>query len=261
MQKQQHGRKSGCGSNGIGRRGFIQATGAAAVAASPVILICVDSNAVTDTLLQTESVKPHLAGRTFVQLSTSTPQEASYSTEWMGALGASYLDGAIQCAPDDIGKDSAEFLLSGDEDAFKGVSDLLTSLGGTLRYLGANVRAASVLDLAAVCESYGRFMAVSHAARMCEAEGVGLDQLASLFSKGGFSQRYAEVIHTSNFENPSATIRIWDSAAQRIRMQARDAGINSDFPDYVTSLFEKAIAAGYGDEHVMALVKVLREEQ
>jgi arylsulfatase A-like enzyme len=34
MQKQQHGRKSGCGSNGIGRRGFIQATGAAAVAAS-----------------------------------------------------------------------------------------------------------------------------------------------------------------------------------------------------------------------------------
>jgi len=233
----------------------------AAITASPVIVVCIDSNAVTDALLQTDRVKPHLAGRTMVQLSTSTPREASESAEWLSAQGVSYLDGAIHCGPHDIGTDSAQILLSGDEVAFERAAGLLASLGGDVRYLGANVRAASVLDLAAACEAYGRFMAVTHAACMCESEGIGLDDLASLYPEDSFSRRYANVIHSSDFDNCTATLRIWESAAQRIRTQGRDAGINTDFPDYVASLFEKAIDAGYGEQHVMALVKVLREER
>lgn len=231
---------------------------AAAITASPVILVCIDSNAAADALLHTDQVTPHLAGRTIVQLSTSTPREATESDEWLSAQGASYLDGAIHCGPGDIGTDTAQILLSGDEAAYERASRLLASLGGGIRYLGTNVRAASVLDLAAVCESYGRFMAITHAACMCESEGIGLDELATLFPEDSFSRRYADVIHTADFENCTATLRIWESAAQRIRAQGRDAGINTDFPDYVTSLFEKAINAGYGEQHVMALVKVLR---
>ena len=176
----------------------------------------------------------------------------------MSALGAFYLDGAIHCGPSQIGTESAEILLSGNEEAYERASGLLNCLGGNIRYLGANVRAASVLDLAAVCESYGRFLAISHAARMCESEGVGLDVLATMYPENSFSRRYAEVIHTSDFENCTATLRIWESAAQRIREQGKDVGINTDFPDVVTSLFEKAIDAGYGEQNVMALVKVLR---
>ena len=233
----------------------------AAITASPVILVSIDSNAVGDALLQSDQVKPHLAGRTLVQLSTSTPQEATESAAWLSAEGVSYLDGAIHCGPHDIGTDNAHILLSGDQVAFERASRLLASLGGEIRYLGTNVRAASVLDLAAVCESYGRFMAVAHAACMCESEGIGLDDLATLYPEGSFSRRYTNVIHSSDFENCTATLRIWEAAAQRIRTQGKDAGINTDFPDLVASLFEKAIDAGYGEQHVMALVKVLREER
>ena len=232
-----------------------------AIKASPVILVCIDSNAVTDALLQTDEIKSHLAGRTLVQLSTSTPQEATESATWLSAQGVSYLDGAIHCGPDDIGTDGAQVLLSGDEVAFERASSLLASLGGDIRYLGTNVRAVSVLDLAVVCETYGRFMAVTHAASMCESEGIGLDELAALYPENSFSQRYANVIHSSDYENCTATLRIWDSAAQRIRTQGQDAGINTDFPDYVTRLFEKAINAGYGEQHVMALFKVLRDDR
>ena len=233
----------------------------AAITASPVILICIDGNAMTDALLQTDRVKPHLAGRTLVQLSTSTPKEATESAEWLNAQGVLYLNGAIHCGPHDIGTDKAQILLSGDKVAFERASGLLVSLGGEVRYLGTNVRAASVLDLAAVCEAYGRFMAITHAACMCESEGIGLDVLATLFPEDSFSRRYAMVIHSSDFENCTATLRIWESAAQRIRTQGQDVGINTDFPNYVVSLFEKAIAAGYGEQHVMALVKVLREKR
>ena len=129
-----------------------------------------------------------------------------------------------------------------------------------MRYLGQNVRAASVLDLAWLCEAYGRFLALTHAACLCESEDVGVDVLATLFDEDSMARRHADVIHTADFGNCTATLQVWGAALQRIRTQGVDAGINTDFPDLASRLFEKAVDAGYGQENVMALVKVLRSE-
>ena len=40
--------------------------------------------------------------------------------------------------------------------------------------------------------------------------------------------------------------------------QARDAGINGEFPDFAANILSRAMHAGYGSEDVAALVKVLR---
>jgi len=231
---------------------------ASAVIASPVILICIDNYAVTDALLKSDPLVPLLAGRTIIQLSTGTPREARDSAEWMKANDIAYLDGAILCGPGDIGTDAAQILLSGAESAYEQVSQLLECLGGKVRYLGTNVRAAAVLDLAWLCERYGQFLAVTHAARLCESEDVGVDVYATVLEKDSQLQNYANVIHSSDFENSTATLRVWEAALKRIQTQGQDAGINTDFPDFVYSLFKKAINAGYNEEHVMALFKVLR---
>ncbi len=188
---------------------------AEAIEASPVVVICVDSNAVADAFLQTEPVAGVLKDRIIVQFSTSTPREAESSATWLHAHGAHYLDGAIHCGPNHIGTDDAAFLLSGDPASHEAVAPLLADLGGTMTYLGSGDRAASALDLASVCEVYGRFVAVSHAALMCEAEGVSLDDLADLMPEGGFSRRYVEVVRDGAFENPAATMRIWNAAIQQ----------------------------------------------
>ncbi|MHA1151865.1 MAG: NAD(P)-dependent oxidoreductase [Alphaproteobacteria bacterium] len=232
-----------------------------AIAASPVILICIDNYAATNAMLRSDEVAPLLAGRTVVQLSTGTPREASESAEWMTAHDVSYLDGAILAGPSDIGTDSSIILLSGEEAAYGRSGGLLQCLSGDLRYLGANVRAASALDLAWLCVSYGRFLAITHAACLCESEGVGVDVFASLFDEEPLIRRYANVIHTAEFGKRTATLQVWGAALQRIRTQGEDAGINTDFPDLVSSLFEKAVDAGYGEENVMALVKVLRRDR
>ncbi len=231
----------------------------AAVITSPVILVCIDNYAVTDTLLRSGEVSPHLAGRTVVQLSTGTPREARECAEWMSAHEVAYLDGAILAGPADIGTPEGQILLCGDEMAYERAGSLLECLGGDVRYLGTNVSAASTLDLAWLCDSYGRFLAVIQAVCLCESEGVGVDAFASLFAEDSIVRRYAKVIHSADFENCTATLRVWKAALQRIRTQGRDAGINTDFPDYVDRLLEKAVDAGYGEEHVMALVKVLRK--
>ncbi len=230
-----------------------------AITASPVILICIDNYAVTDAIVKSDELSPLLAGRTVVQLSTGTPREARESAAWMTARDVSYLDGAILCGPNSIGTDTSQILLSGDEAAYQRAGNLLECLGGTVRYLGTNVRAASVLDLAWLCGSYGLFLAVTHAACLCESEDVGVDVFATLFEEDSEIRRYANVIHSADFENCTATLRVWRAAMQRIQTQGQDAGINTDFPDYVDSLFGKAVDAGYGEKHVMALVEVLRK--
>jgi 3-hydroxyisobutyrate dehydrogenase-like beta-hydroxyacid dehydrogenase len=229
-----------------------------AIAASSVILICIDNYAATNSMLRSDEVTPLLAGRTVVQLSTGTPREAHESADWMKAHDVSYLDGAILAGPSTVGTDGSIILLAGEKAAYERNGGMLACLGGDVRYLGANVRAASALDLAWLCDSYGRFLAVTHAAILCESEGVGVDEFASLFDKESMIRRDANVIHSSDFENCTATLQVWDAALQRIRAQGEDAGIDTDFPDFVSGLFEKAVDAGYGEEHVTALIKVLR---
>ena len=230
----------------------------AAIKASPVILICIDNYTVTDALLNNSAITPLLAGRTIVQLSTGTPAEALEAAQWMQQHGVSYLDGAILAGPNDIGTASGQILLCGEEAAYSKAGMLLDCLGEDVRYLGTNYRAASALDLAWLCDSYGRFLAVTHAARICESEDVEFDHFASLFDEDSLVQRYANVIHSGDFKNCTATLQVWGSALQRIQSQGRHAGIDTGFPDFVANLFEKAIKAGYGNEHVMSLVKVLR---
>jgi len=231
---------------------------AAAITASPVILICIDNYDVASALLASAEVAPLLAGRTVIQLSTGTPREARAAATWVHAQDATYLDGAILAGPGNIGTDTSIILLAGDQAAHDRAGPLLECLGGTVRYLGVNVGAASVLDLAWLCTSYGRFLAVTHAARLCESEGVGLDDFAALFEENSMVHHDATVIHTAGFDHCTATLQVWGAALQQIQRQGRDAGINTDFPDHLAGLFEKAVEAGHGEEHVMALVKVLR---
>lgn len=230
---------------------------ASAITASPVTLICIDNYAVTDTMLRSDEIAPLLAGRTVVQLSTGTPQEAREASEWMTAREVAYLDGAILCSPTSIATDDAQILLSGDQAAFKRAGKLLECLGGTVRYLGANTGAASALDLAWLTTCYGRFMAIIHAANLCKSEDVGIDEFVSLFPDNPDIRGYAKVIHDESFHECTATLQVWGAALQRIQQQGVDANINTEFPDLVASVFKKAVDAGYGEENVMALVKVL----
>lgn len=233
----------------------------AAITASPVILFNIDNYTASNAILQSAEIEPLLQGRTIVQLSTGTPNEADEIANWVVAQQAYYLDGAILGGPDGIGTETSLILLSGNKEAYSRADKLLECLGGSVRYLGSNVRAAATLDLAWLCDSYGRFLAVTHAARICESEGVGVDEFARLFPQDPVVQRYATVISTDRYENCTATLKVWRAALQRILEQGRDAGIATGFPDHVDKLMQRAEAAGYGEEHVMAMVKVLREDQ
>ena len=66
------------------------------------------------------------------------------------------------------------------------------------------------------------------------------------------------VIQSGNYEISESPLKISVEATERLAQEAREDGINSEFPTFVSKLFQKAAAAGHGDEEVAALIKVFR---
>lgn len=230
-----------------------------AVHASPLIMVCIDNYAATKNLLGTHDVIPHLSGRTFIQLSTGTPREARESEAWLKDCGSDYIDAAIMSYPGSVGAEEAQLLFAGREATFERCKPFLKCLGGDLRYLGQNIGAAAALDLALLSHELGLYVGAIHGVRLCESENVGVDLFASMFPEKDPVRSLTQIIHTEAYDNPRATISVWEGALQRIQNQARDAKIKSEVPDFISGILNRAIVAGgHGEEDIAALIKVLR---
>jgi 3-hydroxyisobutyrate dehydrogenase-like beta-hydroxyacid dehydrogenase len=232
----------------------------AAVAASPVILVCIDNYETTQALFEAPSALRLLSQRTVVQLSTGTPKEASDAEAWFTSQGAFYLDGAILAGPEEIGTPATTILYAGRRETFERCRALLDSLGGGTRFVGEKIGSAAAIDMAWLSELYGALAGVVHGAVICEAEGVDLETYSSVFPKSDIARWMIDAIGKGDYSNPGATISVWNSALRHIRAQACDARINSEIPDFVAGILDRAEAAGLGQEHIAAMVKVLRRD-
>ena len=232
---------------------------AEALAASPIVLICIDNYASTRALLEPEGEASHLAGRTVVSLTTGTPREAEALSAWIEALGARYLDGAILAGPKEIGSTTGDILVSGDPAAWEVAKPFLTCLAGKVRHVGQRVGAAAGLDFAWLTMSCVQFIGVAHAANICRAQGIELQAFMDIFQADidTGTSRLAGIIKDADYDHPTATLQVWGEALGHIQEQARDAGIPSDIPDFIAGYFQRAIAMGLGQQEAIAIYKTL----
>jgi 3-hydroxyisobutyrate dehydrogenase-like beta-hydroxyacid dehydrogenase len=238
---------------------------ASAVAESPIVVVCVDDYDTTRKILDMKDVAPALAGRTLVQLSTGSPQDARDSEAWARGLDAEYLDGAILATPSQMGRADTTIFVSGADSTFRKNEPLFKSLGGNIIYLGEQVGSASALDSAVLSFLFGGILGFFHGSLICESEGIRVDSFGAMVADiapviGEMIKRQGEVIQTGTYEKPEASVRICAKAFELYMRQAREARINSDFPKFGLGIFKKAMAAGYGEEAVGAVIKALRTD-
>ena len=136
----------------------------AAIGASPVSIICVDGYDVTGEILSAPDVDSQMAGRTMVQASSGTPQEARDAERCAHAQDAAYLDVNIWAYPDQMGTPDARLVVAGTEEAYHRCESLLEALAGTVVYYGEQVGAAATLESAMSSFYYGAFVSMIHAA-------------------------------------------------------------------------------------------------
>jgi 3-hydroxyisobutyrate dehydrogenase-like beta-hydroxyacid dehydrogenase len=248
----------------VGDGAMLAPSAAAAVSASPSVVVCVSDYQTTHSILEAREVASALAGRVLVQLSTGTPQEARDGEAWARERGADYLDGAIMAIPSQIGTPEAAIFASGARPAFRRSEPLLESFAGNLHYLGEPVGAAAALDYATLSYIFGSLLGTLHGALICESEGLGVDSFGAMLADvspaaAGMIKHMSEAIHAGTYENPQSSVSICARFFESLARQAREAGINSEFPAFGLGLFKRAVAAGHGEEEAAALIKVLRE--
>ena len=244
--------------------GVICATSAAeAVAAAPVIVICIDDYAATRALFEQHELADRIEDRTLVQFSTGTPQEARDAEHWAQKKNAQYLDGVVLAYPREIGQDGI-VAISGSQQSFDKIEKLLDALSSDIRYLGTTVGAAAALEVALLSYYVCTHLGLIHAALVCESEDVRTDLLASVIADSLPSdteeiRNLGRVLQESDFENPGASIGVYSGVLDRILEQARDASINAEIAEFANVIYKRGIDAGFANQEVVALIKLLRK--
>jgi len=229
-----------------------------ALLASPIIVVCIDNYNVTRGLLSADNAGQNLSDRILIQLSSGSPKQAFELDEWIKGFGGEYIDGVIRPYPQGIGAGDAQILFAGLESSYLQCLPFLNCLGGDLQYLGSNIKTAAVIEMASLTFDLCSYIGVMHGARICESEGINVGAFASTYPDNSPANYLANIIHSDDFENPGATLAVWDAALKGIQTQANEAGINSEVPDFISTFFKPALSAGCAEEDVAAIVKVLR---
>lgn len=230
---------------------------AAAIAASPIILVCVTNYPAANQILA--EAPTGLDGKLFVQFTTGSPQEARASETWAHAHRAEYLDCAITGSPGSIGTPKAHILVAGREAAFQKAEAVLRILASNLDYKGELIGLAAAWEMIFIMHYYGMFLSLFHSVQICQAEGIPLEEFILLLGQQGknYEKWLCENIRSGNYQETSSPLELWAGGIKQIAEHAQDSDIDSEFVKLAARLFQKAMDAGYGREEVSALFKVL----
>ncbi|MEU2511412.1 NAD(P)-dependent oxidoreductase [Streptomyces syringium] len=244
----------------VGRGAVRAASVRDAVTASELVVICVttydDVHAVLDP------VAGDLAGRTLVNLTSGTPEQARAGAAWAAGHGAGYLDGAIMTTPPGIG--SAEFMLlySGSPTAFAAHRTTLASLGDPLD-LGADPGLASLYDTALLGLMWSALSGWLHGTALTGSEGVPARDFTPvairwLTAVTGFMSTYAPQVDAGHYPGDDATLDIHLASMDHLVHASEAGGLDTGLPLLLKAFVARAVTAGHGGDSYARLVEIVR---
>lgn len=243
-------------------RGAVPAGSVAdAVAASPLVVLCLfDPDAVREVL---DAAGERLAGRTVVDLTTGTPDQARAIAARVTGLGARHLDGKIPAVPPAIGGPAATLLYSGSAAAYEEHRGTLRDLGADT-YLGADPGLAALYDLALLGLMWSTLAGFYHAAALLGTEKIeagGFAPLAAdwLTAIAGMLPAEAADIDARRYPTEVSTVALNATAIARLVEASRAAGIGVAVPGPIQALLERRLADGHGAESLAGLTELIRQ--
>jgi 3-hydroxyisobutyrate dehydrogenase-like beta-hydroxyacid dehydrogenase len=234
-----------------------------AVKAADVVIVNISNYDATKQLLRYPEIESALRGKTVVQLTTGTPDEAREMELWAGPLGIEYLDGAIIGYPTDIGKPQGTVLYSGSEELFSRVRPALLAFGDNAIFVGNQIGHASTLDVAVLSWAMSAMFGFLQGYVVCEAEHLSVEKylqfvkslmpvldtvLAGLYG----------TIREKNYGNTQASLEAYAACPKELIQWCRDHGVDHSLADAQLSLCEKAINAGKGQADFAYLYEILK---
>jgi 3-hydroxyisobutyrate dehydrogenase-like beta-hydroxyacid dehydrogenase len=236
------------------------ATAEDAVRSGRLVIACLLDDASVHEVLG--PLSDALAGRTLVNVTTTTPAQSRESAAWAARTGITYLDGGIMAVPPMIGQPGASVLYSGSAEAFDQYRPLL-DVWGTSTYFGEDAGLASLYDLALLAGMYVMFAGFMHGAAMVAPAGVSAGEFAAmatpwLTAMTGAFQGFAAVIDGGDYTVEGQQSLHFSDLGDLLAASA-DQGISTEVVAMVQRLVRRQIDAGHGDEGFARVFESIRQ--
>lgn len=249
-----------------GRAGALVAAGAReartardAVTASPLVVsVLLDHEAVHAVL---DPVADALAGRTLVNLTTTTPEQSRELAAWAADHDVVHLDGGVMAVPATIGGPGSEILYSGSRAAFDAARPLLDAWGAST-WFGEDPGLAPLYDLALLAGMYAMFAGFFHGVAMVGTAGVSAGDFARraapwLAAMTSALAEYADVVDRRDYAGPGQQSLAFSDLADLVRA-SEEAGLATDVVDAVQALVRRQVDAGHGAHGFARVVESIR---
>lgn len=236
-----------------------------AISAGALSVICViDNNAVLE-IIEGLSDKNIVAGKTILNLTTGSPAEASALEAIISRNGGSYINGALQVAPDQMGLEGTTVLLSGNRTAYEQNKFFLDVLGGNLKYLGEKAAAASAMDLATLTWLYGSYIGLIYGVKLSQQYGLQLEDFSTIVGEitPGFTEFFKheiDVINRGDFTISQSPLPISVAATRRIAESFEGLDVIQEFPKALAGILEEADHKGLHKQELAAIIKVIGKQ-
>ncbi|RZS38926.1 3-hydroxyisobutyrate dehydrogenase-like beta-hydroxyacid dehydrogenase [Herbihabitans rhizosphaerae] len=236
------------------------ASAADAVAASPLVVICVaDYDAVHQVL---DPIAGTLAGRTIVNLTSGTLDQVREMAEFAARHDASYVDGAVLAVAEMVGTTDAQLIYSGPRevyDAHAGVLDVL----GEGRHLGEDPGTAEVVDAGLVGSLYLLLAGFLHTAALADTANVTPTEVAGLASKwlvGAMAllPGLAAEIEAGDYTGGALPVGINHWALGAITSVSEQSGVDAEIHRPFRTLLGRQVEAGRSAESIASVFELLR---
>ncbi|MFD9036265.1 NAD(P)-dependent oxidoreductase [Streptomyces sp. NPDC059567] len=234
-----------------------------AVAASPLVIVSVKGNATARAVL--ESSGDALAGRSVLNLTDGTSEEARAVAEWVRGRGTRYLHGQIMTIAPGIGGAETVIFYGGSDAVFGDFPSTLRLIGGRGTLISADAGVPALYGMAVHGTMWGALNGFLHAAALLSSEGIeakrflddagpsvaalmaSFPMIADEVDRGEYATQYGALQH----HRPSLEDLVRESEARNI---------DADFPNYTLDLVSKAVENGHANDSYSRLIEHFREK-
>ena len=231
---------------------------AAAIAASPLTLLCLWDYASADEVLIGDGVEEALSGKVVAQLTTGSADEATRQAGWLEERGAGFLAGGILCYPRAVGAPDTIILYSGDPEVFGRHAETLAVLAPAQQHVGRAPGDAASMYTALWGFYFAGLGGFFDGLALLAASGLSRDSVKALVAPmaGKLVEGALDAVarlDAADFRGDQATVANHIEGIEATCEQVRARGVEPRLLEAFVAQLGVAAAAGRGDEDVAAV--------
>ncbi len=231
-----------------------------------VIMTCLPlPKDVEEVLLGQEGVIPHgKKGLIIIDFSTVSPDLNEKVNQAAAARNIEFLDAPVSGGNFGAESGTLSIMVGGKKEVYDKVYSIFDVLGGNIYHTGP-VGSGSVVKLINQYMVSVHTQAAGEALVLAEKMGMDKDLLFSILNASYaqsriFERHYQNFIAKDSFKAGFA-IKLLHKDTTLVKKMADTKGVQLPVGEHVTSLLEKAIESGHGDEDMAAMYLYMKEQQ